>query len=312
MSIGKWTLRIRSVPFVLVVLFAWPVQAQESGLNFLRIGANAGASAMGDAQVAASRDAFSTYWNPAGLAAASSNTVAVSHRIWVADFRTYDVAARFRVGQQGGVGLSVTATDSGELEVRETPGEPEGTFTAQFVSVGVSYGRQIGSVRAGATAKYLSERIFESSANGYAFDVGVQAGFLNETVLLGAALQNVGEMNELNAVETDLPRTLRAGAAVFPFRIQAADDDSAVLAVGVSGEVSHLFPNDETRLQGGVSAEVLELITFRAGYITNDVLRDVTFGGGLHYDAFVFNYAYLPFETGFEGPGHILTLHYNW
>lgn len=311
MSIEKWTLAIRSVPVALVMLIALPVQAQESGLNFLRIGANAGASAMGDAQVAASRDAFSTYWNPAGLASASSNTVAVSHRIWVADFRTYDVAARFRAGQQGGVGLSVTATDSGELDVRETPGEPEGTFTAQFVSLGVSYGRQIGPVRAGATAKYLSERIFESSSSGYAFDVGVQAGFLNETVLLGAALQNVGQMNELNVVETELPRTLRAGAAAFPFRIQAADD-SAILIVGVSGEVSHLFPNDETRLHGGLSAEVLELITFRGGYITNDTLRDVTLGGGLHYGAFVFDYAYLPFETGFEGPGHVLTLHYNW
>ncbi len=79
----------------LTLALAIPVQAQEAGLDFLRIGINASASAMGDAQVAASRDAFSTYWNPAGLAGASANMAAVSHRIWIGDVRMYDVAARF-------------------------------------------------------------------------------------------------------------------------------------------------------------------------------------------------------------------------
>ena len=291
---------------------ALPAQAQETGLDFLRIGINASASAMGDAQVAASRDAFSTYWNPAGLAAATANMAAVSHRIWIGDVRMYDVAARFRAGGKGALGLAVTATDSGDLEAREAPGEPDGTFSAQFISVGGSYARRIGPLRAGVTAKYLRERIFDDEATGYAFDAGLQLDLARGFLMFGAALQNLGEMSKLDLEATEVPTTLRVGAAVFPFHILAADDGTRLLDLSVAAEVSHLFPDALTRLHAGASVKVLDLIAVRAGFITTDELRDVTFGLGLHYATLFFDYAYLPFEGGFEGPGHILTLTYAW
>ena len=302
----------RNCLWLLTLVFAVPAQAQETGLNFLRIGTNASASAMGDTQVASSQDAFSTYWNPAGLAAATTNMAAVSHRIWIADLRTYDVAARFRVGRKGGIGLAVTATDSGDLEARDAPGEPDGTFSAQFISVGASYGRQIGPLRAGVTAKYLSERIFDTEATGYGIDVGVQVDLANRFAVLGAALQNMGEMSRLEREATELPRTLRVGAAAFPFHIMAADDGTKLLDVSVAAEVSHLFPDALTRFHVGTALTVLDLIIARAGLVTNDTLRDVTFGLGIRFDAFAFDYAYLPFDEGFEGPGHVLTLMYGW
>ena len=302
------------VPTLLFVTLALalPAQAQEAGLDFLRIGINAAAGAMGDAQVAASRDAFSTYWNPAGLAAATTNMAAVSHRIWIGDVRMYDVAARFRAGRKGAVGLAVTATDSGDLEAREAPGVPDGTFSAQFISVGASYARRFGPLRAGATAKYLRERIFENDATGYALDAGVQLDVAQGLVLLGAALQNLGEMSTLEREATEVPTTLRVGAAAFPFHILAAADGTRLLDVALAAEVSHLFPDALTRLHAGASLTVLDLIIVRAGFITQDELRGATFGLGLHYDALFFDYAYLPFEGGFGGPGHILTLTYAW
>ncbi|MFQ5570272.1 MAG: PorV/PorQ family protein [Rhodothermales bacterium] len=297
---------------LMCVVLALPVHAQETGLNFLRIGANAAAGAMGDAQVAGTRDAFATYWNPAGLASAPFNSAAVSHRIWLADMRAYDVAARFRVGRNGGLGLALTAVDSGDLEVRDAPGDPDGVFSAQFISVGLSYGRQVGPLRAGVTAKYLSEQIFEQTATGYAFDAGVQVGVLGDKLLFGAALQNVGKMNKLAGEASTLPKTLRVGTAFSPFRILAENDGSTLLDVLLAAEVSHLFPGETTRFHAGGGVEVLDLVVLRAGIITNDALRNVTFGGGLHYGAFFFDYAFLPFESGFEGPGHVLTLHYTW
>jgi len=284
-----------------------------TGLSYLRIGTNASASAMGDAQVASSHDAFSTYWNPAGLAAATTNSVAASHRIWVLDTRMYDLAARFQAGEKGGIGLFVTAADNGDFEEREQPTpEPDGFFGAQFLSVGASYGRSFGPVRAGVTAKFLSERIFESSSNGYAFDAGVQAGLLDEKIRLGAAVQNIGKMSELANVATPLPRTVRGGLSLSPLSILAEEDASSVLDLSVAAEVSHLLEEERTQLHLGVSAEVVEMVRVRAGYITNDSLRDLTFGGGLHVSTFVFDYAFLPFEDGFGGPGHVLTLLYNW
>lgn len=291
-----------------------PAQAQDtrdSGLAFLRIGVNAAALAMGDAGVAASQDAFSTFWNPAGLAVMPTNSAAASHRIWIGDLRTYDLAARFRVGPRGGLGLAVTAVDSGDLEAFDLTGEPAGVFSAQFVSVGLSYGRRLGPLQAGATVKYLSERIFDESASGYAVDLGLQLALLDGGLRLGGALQNLGEMSDLATEATELPLTVRVGAAAYPFHLIATDDGGAVLGAMLVAEVSHLFPSEMTRFHAGLGVEVMELLVLRSGLLTNDGARKLTFGGGLRYERLVFDYAFVPFETGF-GTGHVLTLHYHW
>lgn len=304
---------IRRLALVLALMaISRPAAAQETGLAFLRIGSNAAASAMGDGGVAYTRDAFATYWNPAGLAAGASNSASLSHVIWLGDVRTYALASRFQVGQRGGVGVFINATSSGDLEAREGPTtDPDGFFDAQFVSIGAAYGRRFGPLRIGASAKYLSERLYVNDATGYAFDVGAQLGLLQEGLILGGALQNLGEMNELAAAATPLPRLLRAGVAVRPFRILAELDGTEVLNLLVNTEVSHIFPEDRTQLHVGGSARVLDIIWLRAGLITDDAVRQFTFGAGLDYSSLLFDYAFLPFESGF-GSGHVLTLGYHW
>ena len=302
---------------VLLTLFLVivPVKAQDSGMAFLRLGTNAAAMGLGDAHVAHSRDAFSTYWNPAGLAAAESNSAALSHHVWIADVRTYALAARLRAGEKGAIGIFATGTGAGDLEARERPGDPDGFFSVQYISTGLSYGRTIGPLRAGVTVKYLAERIYTDDANGYAFDLVLQMDLARRAIQLGVALQNIGEMSGLEIDETPLPRTLRAGLAVFPLRVMAEGDATPLLNTFVTAEVSHVFEDEidqATRFHLGIAAEVLELVVLRVGYITNDDVRRFTTGGGLEYGSFVVDYAFLPFRGGFGGPGHVLTLQYKW
>jgi hypothetical protein len=297
---------------VLAACSLQPVHAQDGGLAFLRIGTNAKAASMGDTQVAYSRDAFSTYWNPAGLAAATMNSVSISYHSWIADTRTYALAARLGAGSRGAFGLFATAQGSSGLEARTAPGAPDGTFSVQFVSTGVSYGHRAGPLRAGVTVKYLTERIFDRASDGYAFDFGVQSDLLGGGLQLGAALQHVGAMQPLAAQATELPKTLRAGAAVSPFHILGSDDDAVLLRALLMGEVVHYVSGETTQIHAGVSVEVLEFIRLRTGYISNDALRRFSYGLGFGFEGIVFDYAYVPFEGGFEGPGHILTLIYEW
>lgn len=297
-----------------LVLFvaAWPASAQESGLSFLRIGTNAQAGAMGDAQVAHSRDAFSTYWNPAGLAAAERNSASLSYYAWVLETRTYSAAARFGFGRRGAIGLFATAMSSGDLEARTSPGDPDGTFGVQFVSAGASYGRQIGPLRAGLTAKQLTERIFTRTAYGYAVDAGLQADLFGGGLSLGAALQNVGEMSELDTESTNLPRAVRVGVAAYPLDVLLSEDEATLLRTLVTVEVAHFVETQETQVHVGGSVELLDTIELRGGYITNDTLRGLSLGLGFGLEGAVFDYAYVPFASGFEGPGHMLTVSYQW
>ena len=308
-------LRTISIHFVAVLM--WGVVGpdavgQGSGLSFLQIGVDARAAGMGDAQVAVADGAFATFWNPAGLAGAGSNDIALSHHIWVGDVRTYAAAGRFGLGTKTGIGLAVTATSSGDLELRERPGPSDGTFDLQYLSLGASLGRRLGPARVGATGRYISEEIFTERASGYGFDLGLQFDVVGEALRVGAAVQNLGEMGELNSEATDLPTMLRVGLAVQPFRILALDDDFTLLNTTLVAELSHLFPDDRSRIHIGVAAEALDMLTVRAGLITNDGLRNGTLGLGLRYESLIFDYALVLFDEGFGGPGHVLTLSYGW
>lgn len=295
----------------LIVLPAFPAVGQDSGLSFLTLGVDAEALARGDAGVARSDGAFASYWNPAGLAVGNTE-VGVSHHVWIGDIRTYALNGAFAVGERSGLGISVVATGAGNLEARNQPGESDGLFDAQFVSAGASFGHQFGPVRAGVGVKFLSERIFTNSANGYGFDIGLQTVLLNETVHLGAVMANMGSMEELNVEATELPRLLRVGAEVFPFRAITALDGEIFLSTSLLAEVSHNYITDRTKWHFGLAAEVLETVTARVGYLTDDFLRDVSAGVGIEVADLWFDYAVLPFEDGFGGPAHIITLRYGF
>ena len=302
---------MRILATLALTLFAGPVVGQDTGLSFLRIGVNAHGGSMGDAQVASVSNAFATYWNPAGLAS-ERRSIAGSHRIWVGDVRAYDIAAQLPAGRNSAWGLSLTATDSGDMEARTQPGEPEGMFSAQFINAGVSYARAIRGLRIGVTGRYLRERIFDTNASGYAFDAGIQADLLSRSLNIGASVRNIGRMNELEFERTPLPRLLQGGVALSPLQIVGYTDNVRLLDLALALETSHLFDDNLTRLHVGISVTVMELVDLRGGYVSSDELRDYTFGLGLSIDGIYADYAYIPFEDGFDGPGHILSLLYHW
>ena len=304
---------MRALAIAFGLIFLAPSAAgQDTGLSFLRIGVNARAGSMGDAQASSVRNAFATYWNPAGLAG-GENSIAGSHRIWVGDTRVYDVAAQIASRRSSGTwGLALTATDSGDMEARTQPGEADGLFSAQFISAGVSYARVLAGLRTGITVKYLRERIFDADASGYAVDFGIQIDVLEGRLNFGAALRNFGRMSALETERTPLPRLVQGGIALSPLQIVAVFDDTRLLGLMISVEASHLFDEDLTRLHLGCTVTIMNLVDLRGGYISRDELRSYTFGLGLFFDRIDVDYAFVPFEDGFDGPGHILSLLYHW
>ncbi len=289
-----------------------PLLAQDSGLPFLQIGVDAQGMAMGEAQVASAQGAFSTFWNPAGLAVQSGNQAGLAHHRWVAGTRTYAANTRFSAGESSGVSLFLLANGNGELERRDGQGPPSGVFSAQYLSVGAGYGKSFGNLRVGVAVKYLSERIAEASANGYAFDAGVQTSLHEGSVGLGAAIANVGSITELNATSTTVPTTVRVGGYVYPFRVASWLDNASLLTAKLEAEMSYLTPSDRIRFHFGAEAELFEMLLTRIGFVTNDSLRGPTFGLGLKAVPFRVDYAIVPFEGGFGGPGHVISIDYTW
>jgi hypothetical protein len=223
--------------------------------NFLEIGVGGAATAMGDAHVGFTNDITSMYWNPAGLAYMERNEAMFIHQPWVVDISSSFAAVGIVLPGIGTVGLGINTMDYGEEEVtneyfQEGTGE---TWSASDIAFSISYGRRLAPWFAfGATGKYISSKIWHTSANAVAVDMGVivNTKFFSPTgeqadgIKIGMSISNFGthlkydgmdllrnlDINELESghFETatgkfelrswELPLIFRIGFSVIPVK----------------------------------------------------------------------------------------------
>lgn len=295
----------------LAILFAAPVCSQTNGLAFLTLDPDPSGQAAGGAYTASGSGPFSAFFNPAGLASGDRNGLALTFQDWIADARTLGIAGRFGLGERGGAGLYVLSTSSGDLEARDLPGPAEGTFDVQYFAVGAAVARRFGPVQIGVAGKMISERVFDQSASGFAFDGGVQIEAM-DGIRVGGAVQHLGDMNELDAVATPLPTTYRGGISLRPFQLISSTESTALLSTALHAEVVHRSEEtDPTHVHVGGEATLFDLLTLRGGYIFGDPVRSISAGAGLAVSSFRVDYAMLPLDTGF-GTGQMISLGYSW
>lgn len=190
---------------VLVVSGAWAEpkfsKVGFSGMQFLKIGAGARASAMAGAFTAVADDATALYWNPAGISRLRSINATFAHTNWFVDINNEYIACVFPGGLLGNFGFSASFLSMGEMQrttiddittkAREDEGEGLPTFSASDFALGLTYARSLtNKFSVGLTAKYVREKIAEMSASGLSFDIGTYylTGF--KTLRIGMAIVN--------------------------------------------------------------------------------------------------------------------------
>lgn len=183
---------------VLLAVLAAPASAVftkvgMAGMPFLKIGVGR-CTGMGEAFVAVADDATAAYWNPAGVALLRGRQAVVNHIDWVSDI-THEYAAVVVPTRAGNFGVALTALTLGVFE-ETTIEEYQGTgrtFTGSDVALGVSYGRLLTEKLAfGASAKYITEQVWDVGAQGVAFDFGVHYNTGWRNLRLGMSIANFG------------------------------------------------------------------------------------------------------------------------
>jgi hypothetical protein len=193
------TIKNALVILVLAALAAPPAQAQDkvgtTAAAFLGVGIGARGTAMGGAQVAQAQGPSALYWNPSAVAAMPSSGAEFTNANWFVDSRFQHLGLVVNTGNLGHFGVSVMALNYGEIEVT-TVTRPDGTgerFTPLDLAVGVSYARNLTDRFAlGATVKYVSQQIWNSSATGAALDLGVTYTTPFRGLRIGMAMTNFG------------------------------------------------------------------------------------------------------------------------
>ena len=282
--------------------------------QFLLIEPSARIAGMGNAGVSATEGLDAAYFNPAVIGLLRGSAVQFSHSAWLAGI-TYDyVALSLPAGKWGGMVASLTALNSGDIDVR-TVSQPLGTgerYSVSDVALGLGYGRQITDrFSAGGRVTYVQETIWHSSLNTVVFDFGTLYRVSDRGLRIGASLSNFGTQGRYSGRDLSvtydsdptrygdngaLPGDASADAFAVPvlFRVGVGmpfrPNPQTVLNLAV--DVFH--PSDNTEgMNAGAELQYLNHFALRAGWqdaFQKDTEVGLTLGGGVRGKLDVYGY----------------------
>ncbi|MAT40420.1 MAG: hypothetical protein CL946_12560 [Ectothiorhodospiraceae bacterium] len=282
-------------------------ETRNAGLAFLKVGVGARAVGMGESGVTLSRHGNSMFYNPAIIAREAGSSITIMHNERYEDVTANYLAATARLGSMA-IGVHVNFSSVGEIEVRNTPGPAEGTTSGDDLSAGITAALPFGeNLEVGASVKYLFTKIYTTSADGYAFDLGVRYRPLvsedGRGLQFGAAVSNLGSMSEFQLESPTLPVGIRAGAGYsMPLEITKG-------TLSLVAENMYYTKDEKNHLHTGAEVSYKENLFLRLGYVTGFDIRALTFGLGASYSIFMFDFAYVPGKNEFGSTSTIsLTL----
>lgn len=276
--------------------------------KFLSVGVGPRANAMGGAFSAVGNDASSMYWNPAGIGSIKSYQGIFTYSKLFAGINLNYFGIVTPIEGIGNFGVSVTALNYGQMEIT-TELDPEGigtTFSAGSYAFGISYAKYITQDFAiGVTVKYIRENIYNSSADGFAVDIGTMFNtpfwgikFASSITNFGTKMQMSG--NDLLVRYDQNPNTAGNNGSIdanlatdqfeLPLRLQIGISRNFQFAEGYDFliAVDAVYPNDNKQWinVGGELSMFDNLIALRAGYKTlflKDSQEGLTLGFGINY-----------------------------
>ncbi len=281
--------------------------------NFLKVGVGARAIAMGGAYVSLANDASAMFWNPAGIALIQGGEAFFNHNEWIADI-SFDYAGLvFLLPRIGSFGLNATFLSMAEIE-RTTEIYPDGTeqlYSAGSYALGVTFAKSLTDrFSIGFNVKYINEYILNSSASGFAIDIGTMFITQFKGLRIGANISNFGTKMQMSGRDVLVQHDIDPQREGNNDRINAdistdRFDLPLNLKVGISYNllqdvpnnqfwisIDAMHPNDNVEsLNIGGEYVFRNLFALRAGYASlgmDDSERGLTLGAGLQY-AFIGN-----------------------
>ena len=180
-------------------------KAGQAGASELLINPWARSSGMAGAHIAGVRGVEAIRLNVGGLARTPSTSIQFANTRWLSgsDISINALGLAQPVGDNGGVlGLEIMSMNLGEF-YQTTVNNPDNDvkFSVRFTNIGVAYAKSFSnSIHGGITVRLINESIPNASAQGIAFDAGIQyttrIGQISDSadanLRFGVSLRNVG------------------------------------------------------------------------------------------------------------------------
>jgi len=273
---------------VFAVLLLLPLSAEGAqifekvgtlGGQSLKIGVGARAAAMGEAYVALSDDATAVYWNPAGIARMSGQSISLNHTAWPANILFDQAAYVFNIKWiPGMLGVNVRALTMSRDIVRTTY-LPEGngeTFDAGEWAYGLSYARALtDKFSAGFSVNYVQTGLDDVKGSSTTFDFGTlyDVGVLGAKI--GMSIQNIGSDMTFIDEKVKMPVFFRVGGS---FDVMQQGENRLIAAA----EFTHP-PDNSEKLNLGAEYGFHDYLFLRGGYKLNYDTEGLTAGFGVKF-----------------------------
>lgn len=293
--------------------------SQSGGFQLLGIGPDPVTLSLSEAITARSTAGAAIFMNPANNAHITRLSASASHTFWLeTSGNTY-----FSVhtpSRYGVFSIGVLTSAINDIEARQVPGSPSGQFDVSYYAFAGSFAKSFGPISVGLTGMYLYEELYNLWATGYALSGGVTASLLSDRLRIGSSLLNNGEMEILVDERSPLPTMWRTGAWSRVLQLSTVGSSEIPLTASLSADFTVPL-NDDGSSDGattitdpwmslGTEIIVSDLISLRGGVRTGETKRRFSAGLGIEQGSFRFDYAYVPFETGF-GVTHSLGITYR-
>ncbi|MFH1563344.1 MAG: PorV/PorQ family protein [Nitrospirota bacterium] len=251
------------------------------------LGADARALSMGKAYVSIAQGPSALYWNPAGLTQTNQKGFSLLHSNLFWD-TSYDfIGYCYPTPRSGVFGLGVfrlNVTDIEERDPRNNLINP--SLENEQLEYIFSYSRElVPSFSYGLSLNLNTHKIYSYSATGVGVDVGMlyrPNGRFNG-LAIGANLQNLLEPTlKLKDDTTKYPMNLKAGISYYRQLTDKLDDE---FIISIDVDKSRLT---KLKRHAGIEYSLYKTLSLRAGLDQ----EDWTYGFGLGYKGFRFDYAY--------------------
>ena len=291
---------------ILLLAFSFAdVQAQGSavGSASLKLTSHARSAALGESDIAERGRFHSFNINPASLAGGDGIEVLLSHNQWIQDVQSEHLSTRLPFSL-GTVGLLLSTSSVGGIEIRDRPGLPAGTFSSRAARFQLGFARAWSdNVVIGASIKYLYEKLYVDEATGYGIDLGAIYQIPFDGASVGLSITNIGSMQAFRSTAADLPTTVRFGGS-YHF-------EAPVVSCIVSGAYANDIKGKTSHLQMGLELLHDGFVAGRVGYQTGFETRGLSAGIGIRWTMIDFDYAYVPFSLGL-GDAHLFSVGFRF
>ena len=322
---------INATVVVVSGLFASAVFGQaklaQTGFNFLSVGTDARATAMGEAFTTIEGSSTSLFYNPAGLAGINSFVdLSMSTMKWIADIKYLSGTVAFAPsqGKYGVIGVSFMSIAYGEFHFTQVASNEqgyqdlEGWPSPSAYVIGVGYGRALSNqFSVGGQVKYAHQSLGQSivpvyktvvdasgtarqdttlelrdySAGALAFDFGTLYKTGLKSLVFGVAITNFAKEITYERESFQLPLSFKIGISMNLLDlVPGIGEDHSFYA---SLDAVHPRSYQEYLNIGGEYV-FSKTVALRVGYITQHPEYGLTVGIGLQKAGIAVDYSFMP------------------